>query len=351
MPAHAEAVDAPDLTLFDVSATSDCGLLDGTARVVERVARPRTTYAYQVRDHTLWRTTFPRPIFTLATRSAGALVTGHATNRFATQVTFDGEPSALVCFTMLQHGRIALLDSEGETNGTAGCGLLFRPGPAARLLMSDDTARTNIFLDAGALEAALARILERPLPRPLVFRPGVDWSTGAAASLKRQLDFLVHEFRRPDGIASNPLALASMTDLLMSLTLTAASHNYSGQIIEALEARRGTAVVPAYVRRAEDFMASYCTQPIRIAEIAAAAGCSVRTLGAAFRRFRGTTPLQSLHTIRLRQARAVLEHGEAGVTVAQIARRYGFTNAGRFKAAYQHLFGQTPMETQRHGAR
>lgn len=340
-----QAIDPMALTLFDVSVTSDCGLLDGTARVVERVARPRTIYAYQVQDRALWRTTFPRPIFTLATRSAGELVAGHATNRFATQVMFDGEPSALVCFTMVQQGRMALLDRKGETNGTAGCGLLFRPGPAARLLMGDDTARTNIFLDAAALEAALVRILERPLPRPLAFRPDVDWSAGTAASLKRQLDFLVHEFHRPDGIASNALALASVTDLLISLTLTATSHNYSDQIIAARAACRGTAVVPAYVRRAEDFMTSFCTQPIRMAEIAAAAGCSVRTLGAAFRSFRDTTPLQSLHAIRLEQARAALGREEAGASVAQVARRFGFTNPGRFTAAYRRRFGLAPSET------
>jgi transcriptional regulator GlxA family with amidase domain len=108
---------------------------------------------------------------------------------------------------------------------------------------------------------------------------------------------------------------------------------------------------PAYVRRAEAFIAAHAMEPIRMAEIAAAAGCSVRTLGEAFRRFRGKTTLQVLHTIRLDQARAVLARGEAGLSVAQVARRFGFTNAGRFNVAYQHLFGPAPAETLWRGSR
>ncbi|WP_144186405.1 hypothetical protein [Elioraea rosea] len=139
------------LPLFDVSATSDGGLLDGTSRVVERVAQPKTTYAYQLRDRTLWRQRFDRPIFTLATRSAGSIIAAHATNRFATDVTIDGEQSGLICFTTLLQGRSSLINDTVEVTATPECGLVFRPGPATRLLISDDNERVNIFLDAGAV--------------------------------------------------------------------------------------------------------------------------------------------------------------------------------------------------------
>ncbi len=215
------------LTLFDVSATSDGSLLDGTSRVVERVAQPKTTYAYQVRDRSLWRQRFDRPIFTLATRSAGSIIAAHATNRFATDVTIDGEQSGLFCFTTLLHGQSALINHTGDATATPGCGLVFRPGPATRLLISDDNARVNVFLDAAAVESALERLLERHLPSPLEFRPLIDWSCGLGASLKRQLDLLALEFQRPDGIASNAVALASMTDLLIPLVLQGTAHNYS----------------------------------------------------------------------------------------------------------------------------
>ena len=53
-------------------------------------------------------------------------------------------------------------------------------------------------------------------------RPNLDWSSGLAASLKFQLDFVMHESQGSDGMASNPVALASMTDLLISLALRGA---------------------------------------------------------------------------------------------------------------------------------
>jgi transcriptional regulator GlxA family with amidase domain len=66
-----------------------------------------------------------------------------------------------------------------------------------------------------------------------------------------------------------------------------------------------------------------------------------------FRRFRDTTPLAALHAIRLEQVRAELSHSAERASVAEIARSYGFTNAGRFAAAYRRRFGEPPAETAR----
>jgi transcriptional regulator GlxA family with amidase domain len=201
--------------------------------------------------------------------------------------------------------------------GTQACGLAFRRGP--RLLTSDYNVRTNVFIKVADVENALEPMLDERLRRPLEFRPNLDWSSGLAASLKCQLDFVMHEFQRSEGVASNPVALASMTDLLISLALRGAPHNYADQL------DRGVAgAVPAYIRRAEDFMLADCAVPIRIAHVAAAAGCSVRTLGAVFRHFRGKTPLGALHAIRLEQVHGELRLGATGASVATVARRYGW---------------------------
>ena len=108
---------------------------------------------------------------------------------------------------------------------------------------------------------------------------------------------------------------------------------------------------PAGPRRAEEFMRANATVPIRMEDVAAAAGCSIRTLDAVFRRFRDTTPLAALHAIRLEQARAELSHGANSMSVVEIARSYGFTNAGRFAAEYRRRFGESPVETARRRSR
>jgi transcriptional regulator GlxA family with amidase domain len=81
---------------------------------------------------------------------------------------------------------------------------------------------------------------------------------------------------------------------MVSLVLRGIPHNY----LERLGSGRFGAV-PAYVRRADDFMRANAAVPIRMEQVAAAAGCSVRTLNAVFRQFRDTTPLAALHTIRV----------------------------------------------------
>jgi AraC-like DNA-binding protein len=236
--------------------------------------------------------------------------------------------------TLIQHGR--------ETLAAGTNGLVFRATPGTRILASDLNARENLWIEASSLERALEGMLGNRLRERLAFAPGIDWTSGLAASLKGQIDFLMDEMKREGGIADNRVALASLTDLVMSLVLRGIPHNY----LERLGSGRFGAV-PAYVRRAEDFMRANAAVPIRMEQVAAAAGCSARTLDAVFRRFRDTTPHAALHAIRLEQVRDELSHGGKSAPVAEIARRFGFTNAGRFAAAYRSRFGESPAETAR----
>jgi AraC-like DNA-binding protein len=340
------AIDPALLTMFNVVQTSDPGTPDGTIRVTERTAEPRCFYKYQLQDRALWPMQFESPIFSIATRNAGSILATYVGNRFATEISIDGEDGDLFCFTAPLHGKTTLVDSGDSTTTTESCGLAFRPGPGARLQISDNNARTNVFLKVAEVEDALERTLDEHLRRPLKFRPNLDWSSGLAASLKFQLDFVMHEFQRSDGVASNPVALASMTDLVISLALRGAPHNYSDRLD-----RSSAGAVPAYIRRAEDFMRAHCAEPIRMVHVAAAAGCGVGTLGAVFRHFRGKTPLGVLHAIRLEQAHCELTRGGTGASVATVARRYGFTNPARFTVAFRRRFGETPSEVVRRASR
>lgn len=257
-----------------------------------------------------------------------------------------GGESDLFCFTTLLQGDLTLIRRGDPTTGTASRGLAFRPGPDTRLVSSDDSVRTNVFVKVAKVEEALEHMLDKRLRKPLEFRPSVDWSCGLAASLKFQLDFLMREFARPDGIADNAVALASTTDLLMALILRGVPHNYADQ----LELGPASAV-PAYVQRAEEFMRTHCAAPIRLPDVAAAAGCSVRTLDTVFQHFRGRTPLAALHAFRLEQVHAELSRGAADAPIGAVARRYGFTNASRFAIAFRRRFGEAPANVLRRATR
>lgn len=105
---------------------------------------------------------------------------------------------------------------------------------------------------------------------------------------------------------------------------------------------------PFYLKRAERFMAAHLQGNPGIVEIAADAGVSVRTLFAAFKKYRDTTPHAELQRLRLAAAHSDLQDGEfGGVTVATIAARWGFDDASRFAKSYRTQYGCTPSQTLR----
>jgi AraC-like DNA-binding protein len=334
------------LTMFNVVRTSDPAELDRRSRVSNRLPESSRAYRYQLRDRALWRMRFDSPIFGLATRSAGPILASHGASRFATEVSIEAGQSDNFCFTTLLQGDLTFIERGDPTTGTASRGLVYRPGTDTRLVTSDDSVRTNVFIKAAKVEESLEHMLDKNLRKPLEFRPSLDWSRGLAASLKFQLDFVMREFERPDGVAGNAVALASTTDLLIELMLRGAPHNHADQ----MELGPGCAV-PAYVQRAEEFMHINSAAPIHISDVAAAAGCSVRTLGSVFQQFRSRTPLAALHAIRLQQVHAELSRGTSDAPVSAVARRYGFTNKTRFVNAFRRRFGETPLDVVRRASR
>ncbi len=204
---HAPSIDPALLTGFDVVQARYVEELDGTSRVNERVAESRRVYRYQLQDRALWRMRFERPIFNLATRGAGSIMASFAESRFATGVAVEGDEGDLFCFTSMLRGGTILIRDGDSTTATPGRGLAWRPGPGTRLLLSDGAARANLFFRVAEIEEALEHMLDDRLRRPIEFAPSLDWSAGLAASLKAQLDFVLHEFTRagrPGGECRGP---------------------------------------------------------------------------------------------------------------------------------------------------
>ncbi|MBV1800079.1 helix-turn-helix transcriptional regulator [Siccirubricoccus sp. G192] len=333
------------LTTFNVVRANDASELDSRSRLSSRFSGPASPYRFHLLDHALLRQRFDNPIFSLAVRGAGAIVATYVDSRFATETAIQGE-SDLFCFTTPLQGKMTLIRQGEMATGTDSQGLVYRFSPDMRMVTSDESVRTNVFVQVAKLEEALEHMLDKRLLKPLCFRSALDWSSGLTASLKYQLDFIRSEFERPGGVADNAVALASTTDLLMALILRGAAHNHSDQLDVG-----PASAVPVYVRRAEEFMRVHCASPIHLSDIAAAAGCSVRTLGSAFQRFRGRTPLAALHACRLEQVHAELCRNAGATPIGAVARRYGFTNASRFGIAFRRRFGESPLDTVRRALR
>jgi AraC-like DNA-binding protein len=103
---------------------------------------------------------------------------------------------------------------------------------------------------------------------------------------------------------------------------------------------------PNTVRRAVEFMESHLHADISAADIAEAAGVTVRAVQLAFRRHLGTTPMEYLRRIRLAEAHTTLRKADAASeTVTSVAARWGFHHPGRFAAAYRAAYGLPPSTT------
>jgi transcriptional regulator GlxA family with amidase domain len=84
-----------------------------------------------------------------------------------------------------------------------------------------------------------------------------------------------------------------------------------------------------------------------VTDAAHAAGVDPRALRHAFARYVGCSPTTYLRRVRLEAVHRELRAGDpaAGDTVAATARRWGFTGADRFAAAYRAAYGTSPSHT------
>ena len=87
---------------------------------------------------------------------------------------------------------------------------------------------------------------------------------------------------------------------------------------------------------------------ISVPELCAATDLSERTLRSCCAEFLGVSPSRYLRLRRLRLAHVALcASGRIPASVAEVARRYGFSDLGHFAEAYRATFGETPSTTLR----
>jgi transcriptional regulator GlxA family with amidase domain len=164
-------------------------------------------------------------------------------------------------------------------------------------------------------------------------------SRQAARQLSRTIAYLGDHALQDPVVQASPLVIASLSQLLASSVL-AAFPNTATTETGPRDAR------PATIRRALAYIESHLDQAIGVADIAAAAGITVRALQDAFQRHLGTTPLTHLRSLRLAEVRAeLLAADPAGCTVVAVAARWGFHHHGRMTAAYRERYGELPSAT------
>ncbi|WP_229071324.1 AraC family transcriptional regulator [Actinoplanes sp. DH11] len=275
----------------------------------------------------------------------GPLTVGHLTFEGSASLTSPSAGGYHV--TLPTAGRVRARRDGQEFTANPSTALAFRPGDPVDLRHEAKSAELDVRIEPWALEAELAALLGHPVEGPIDLPPVFDLSGGPAQSWSRLIRLLHGELEHEFSLIHQPLIAEQLCSSVLSGLLLSVPHRYRDELVAP--AASGP---PRAVARAVEAVHEEPERAFTVADLAAIAGLSVRSLQEGFRRHVGCAPMAYLQQIRLTRAREALLDGDpARITVAAVAHRWGFAHLGRFASAYRERFGESPSETLRQPGR
>lgn len=237
-------------------------------------------------------------------------------------------------------GRV-LLDRE-EFGISQSEGVMITSGPRETLQYAEDCETRVLLMNRGRIAEYCAKLLGMEIERPVDFETRFSLESGAGQSWLRLTQYAASELQEPHSLLKFlPAAQQQLEQTLITGLLLSHRHTYTDALW-----RQQAAAAPFYVKRAEAYIEAHFSEPLSLADIAAHAGVSARSLQNGFQSFRGMTPMAFLRSVRLQHVhRALLAADPAAATVTEIALVCGFTHLGEFGALYKRTFGEMPKQT------
>jgi AraC-like DNA-binding protein len=222
--------------------------------------------------------------------------------------------------------------------------LVTSPGEALTMQFDDDTPQLLIRIEEAALVEYLTRLRGRRLTRPLVFHPEFDLATDAAMRWHAAVQLLHTEVYHAGSLVQRGLGISGIEELLMNSLLHLQPSNYQEEFVRP--AKQETRRV---VRDAIKYIDAHLAEHITMASIADNVHMSVRSVQQGFREELGVSPMTYVRDRRLERVRDELADAlpSDGVTVTDVANRWGFHHLGSFAVEYRKRWGVTPSETLR----
>jgi AraC-like DNA-binding protein len=251
------------------------------------------------------------------------------------------DASGALTITHLLSGHLQLLDGKNDFDAS-------QPflAPARRFQGKwDDVLIGGLSLNFKKVEQ-LGRRLTLTEGTRLEFTSVNPGSAALSQFWKSTLRTLNRDLLRDDEAMRSPLVRQAAFEQLSMAVLSV----FPNTLTQLQLPNDGAHAVPVAVRKAIAFIDDHLDAPIMVADIAAAAGLSVRGLTAAFRRELDLTPSTYLRNGRLHAAHRDLQSAQlgSGITVRQVANHWGFSNGARFASAYRNAFGVSPSTTLRY---
>lgn len=232
-----------------------------------------------------------------------------------------------------------------EMTASPSMAAILNPDRDARLHWGEGCSKLLVQIDRQHLESVAQALVGTPLPGPIRFDMKVDLASPSGRRLQRIVAACVDAVENGD-LFRRPLGGGDLrVEYDLAHALLTLQHSNISHIIE----RSDQKARPRAIRQALDYIHANLSEPVTLADIAAAAGINVRTLQKGFQRVFGLSPMQVLRNARLDMAHYQLMAHKDAPGVTEAAYSCGFSHLGRFSRDYKERFGHSPSEQRRTG--
>ena len=327
---------------------------DDGLRVIDvfefETSHPDVTHEYVRKAYAGYQLRMSRPIANYRFRARSCIggpfrydITDHLIGRAEATTNPFGEPT----FGTLLKGHLHV-QAEGLGEAALRPGDSFRYPSSQRMSARFENCEVATVLLPRERTAAMAATRSDLAPADLRFDSITPVSPGTARYWQSLVAYVGRQLITPDQQAPlrhSALLQSSAFDMLAAAALTV----FPNTAMTAAQVPGPGRVAPAAVRRALSFIDEHADRDISAADIAAAAHVTTRAIQLAFRRHLDTTPSAYLRRVRLDHAHQQLcaaSRGD-GVTVTEVATRWGFASPSRFASSYRDAYGVLPSYTLR----
>ncbi|WP_311273397.1 MULTISPECIES: helix-turn-helix domain-containing protein [unclassified Rhizobium] len=231
-----------------------------------------------------------------------------------------------------------VIDKQAMESGP-GDALLFKDLSYQDIVCQPDTALLCIAIPAARYSMLMASKFGDPSADLSAMRPVASSRTSSIGSLKQIVDLVLSLGRNAPVQEDTSTAAQLFCEGI--LTFFAESWPRSSGHPTNHSAR------PFYIKRALEWIQAHAAEKVTLEKLAAVSGVSGRTLQLGFQSFCGLSPMAFLQNVRLQKAYQDLVSEPASTTVDEIARRWRFSNPGKFAADIRAAYGENPLVIRR----
>jgi AraC-like DNA-binding protein len=245
---------------------------------------------------------------------------------------------------MPMNGRAACTHSGHEFEANTIMALVTSPTTSLTMQFDDDSPQLLIRIEEQALLDYLTRLRGRRLSGPLVFHPEFDLASDVAVRWHAAVQLLHTEVYHAGSLVQLGHGISGIEELLMNSLLHIQPSNYHEEFMRPV-----TDPGRRVVQEAISYIDAHLAEQITMESIARNVHMSIRSIQQGFRDELGMSPMAYVRDRRLERVHAELADAlpSDGVTVTDVATRWGFHHLGSFAVEYRKRWGTSPSETLR----